>query len=246
MLIPSDVQVELTPQSSHRALAVPIKNLKDEKMNKDSTSRVENVCELRSTSADYKVDEDTVDKGKLAMTHKEDITNDSLGHIRREQVTCPVKKVGSTGFSDINQVTGGPQAVKQNDREESIGGKDMDERLAHPCLKINLGMSNPGNMVKARRRTSGTPSILMAVCRAEKRENKVPCLLQQGQRSQYLLPKQPKACPGTDLKISKDDNSELRVPIPPNEGRGQSQLLPCYWPRITDQELQQISREYPQ
>ncbi|XXG82644.1 hypothetical protein AAC387_Pa10g0548 [Persea americana] len=122
----------------------------------------------------------------------------------------------------------------------------MDERLAHPCLKINLGMSNHGNMVKARRRTSGTSSILMAIYRAERRENKVPCLLQQGQRSQYLLPKQPKACPGTDLKISKDENLELRVPIPPDEGRGQSQLLPCYWSRITDQELQQISREYPQ
>ncbi|XXG82640.1 hypothetical protein AAC387_Pa10g0545 [Persea americana] len=101
----------------------------------------------------------------------------------------------------------------------------MDERLAHPCLKINLGMCDPGNMVKARRRTSGTPSILMAIYRAERRENKVPCLLQQGQRSQYLLPKQPKACPGTDLKISKDKNSDLRVPIPPDEGRGQSQFF---------------------
>uniref|UniRef100_A0A804NS25 Uncharacterized protein n=1 Tax=Zea mays TaxID=4577 RepID=A0A804NS25_MAIZE len=33
----------------------------------------------------------------------------------------------------------------------------------------------------------------------------------------------------------------LRVARPPAEGRGRNQLLPWYWPRITDQELQQIS-----
>jgi hypothetical protein len=38
----------------------------------------------------------------------------------------------------------------------------------------------------------------------------------------------------------------VRVARPPIEGRGRNQLLPRYWPRITDQELQQITaREYP-
>ncbi|XP_048135875.1 B3 domain-containing transcription repressor VAL1-like isoform X2 [Rhodamnia argentea] len=32
-----------------------------------------------------------------------------------------------------------------------------------------------------------------------------------------------------------------QVPRPPAEGRGKNQLLPRYWPRITDQELQQLS-----
>lgn len=32
---------------------------------------------------------------------------------------------------------------------------------------------------------------------------------------------------------------------PRAEGQGRNQLLPRYWPRITDQELQQISGEYP-
>ncbi|MED6122606.1 hypothetical protein PIB30_037097 [Stylosanthes scabra] len=35
--------------------------------------------------------------------------------------------------------------------------------------------------------------------------------------------------------------SQIRVARPPAEGRGRNQLLPRYWPRITDQELQQIS-----
>lgn len=35
-------------------------------------------------------------------------------------------------------------------------------------------------------------------------------------------------------------NSKTRV-----DGRGKHHLLPRYWPRITDEELQQISGEYP-
>lgn len=38
---------------------------------------------------------------------------------------------------------------------------------------------------------------------------------------------------------------QLRVGRPPIEGRGRGQLLPRYWPKITEQELQQISEEYP-
>ena len=43
-----------------------------------------------------------------------------------------------------------------------------------------------------------------------------------------------------------DLQGPLRVARPPGEGRGRNQLLPRYWPRITDQELKQInSGEYP-
>lgn len=43
-----------------------------------------------------------------------------------------------------------------------------------------------------------------------------------------------------------DPQAPLRVARPPGEGRGRNQLLPRYWPRITDQELKQItSGEYP-
>ncbi|KAH7291424.1 hypothetical protein KP509_29G016600 [Ceratopteris richardii] len=47
--------------------------------------------------------------------------------------------------------------------------------------------------------------------------------------------------------LSKLDTSKESVPVPirvarpPVEGRGRNQLLPRYWPRITDQELQQIT-----
>lgn len=46
--------------------------------------------------------------------------------------------------------------------------------------------------------------------------------------------------------LCHDLQGSLRVARPPGEGRGRNQLLPRYWPRITDQELKQInSGEYP-
>lgn len=44
-----------------------------------------------------------------------------------------------------------------------------------------------------------------------------------------------------------DAGSGFRAARLPAEGRGRTQLLPRYWPRITDKELQQISGsgEYP-
>jgi hypothetical protein len=50
---------------------------------------------------------------------------------------------------------------------------------------------------------------------------------------------------GVAFDPMKDGFPHLRVARPPAEGRGRNQLLPRYWPRITDQELQQISGEYP-
>lgn len=68
---------------------------------------------------------------------------------------------------------------------------------------------------------------------------------QHGQKSRHLLPKPPKIGPIIGLEIPKDSAPQIRVARPPGEGRGRSQLLPRYWPRITEQELQQISGEYP-
>jgi hypothetical protein len=54
------------------------------------------------------------------------------------------------------------------------------------------------------------------------------------------------AAAAVTLEPAFDPQAPLRVARPPGEGRGRNQLLPRYWPRITDQELQQItSGEYP-
>ncbi|PWA47429.1 hypothetical protein CTI12_AA499760 [Artemisia annua] len=70
--------------------------------------------------------------------------------------------------------------------------------------------------------------------------NKQFSAFQQGAWSRQILPKVPKTimAQGFDPNAM---NSQIRVARPPVEGRIKNQLLPRYWPRITEQELQQIS-----
>lgn len=45
--------------------------------------------------------------------------------------------------------------------------------------------------------------------------------------------------------VDSSGEAQLRNGRARGDARGRNQLLPRYWPRITDQELQQISGEYP-
>lgn len=68
------------------------------------------------------------------------------------------------------------------------------------------------------------------------------------QRQQQTLIKQAQTQNADHPETPKEilPQTPIRVARPPGEGRGRNQLLPRYWPRITDQELQQItSGEYP-
>ncbi|KAJ0792312.1 putative transcription factor & chromatin remodeling CW-Zn-B3/VAL family [Helianthus annuus] len=68
-------------------------------------------------------------------------------------------------------------------------------------------------------------------------EENIPSFKKE-QKSHQVVPKQ--------LKIRSKSNKGMsfgpdnRVGRPPGEGRGRTQLLPRYWPKITDQELSQI------
>ncbi|CDY29672.1 BnaA04g17550D [Brassica napus] len=50
-----------------------------------------------------------------------------------------------------------------------------------------------------------------------------------------------KSVPGTPSGPGTSKSAQARIGRPPNEGRGRSHLLPRYWPKYTDKELQQIS-----
>ncbi|KAG5404050.1 hypothetical protein IGI04_010169 [Brassica rapa subsp. trilocularis] len=54
-----------------------------------------------------------------------------------------------------------------------------------------------------------------------------------------ILQKPSKSVPGTPPGTSK--SAQARIGRPPVEGRGKGHLLPRYWPKYTDKELQQIS-----
>lgn len=45
--------------------------------------------------------------------------------------------------------------------------------------------------------------------------------------------------------VDSPGETQIRNARPRADARGRNQLLPRYWPRFTDQELQQISGEYP-
>lgn len=97
----------------------------------------------------------------------------------------------------------------------------------HPNLSISLG-----------------PTLMTSPFRDD--TSKTTPIFQLAPRSRQLLPKPANSAP---TSAGMDPNgslvSQIHVARPPPEGRGKTQLLPRYWPRITDQELQQLSGQYP-
>jgi hypothetical protein len=162
-------------------------------------------------------------------------TNGGLGQFRQEEIMHAIGDIG-TGFSNVTQPSiGSPKFSKPNNTSSLLDLRDMHSSLSQPSLSMALGAP------------SGTTNFVTFPDGAVegKEQRKTPSSFQQGQRSRPILPKPSK--PG--LSVSSETNigaaSELRIARPPAEGRGKNQLLPRYWPRITDQELQQLSGEYP-
>ncbi|XP_010252058.1 PREDICTED: B3 domain-containing transcription repressor VAL2-like isoform X2 [Nelumbo nucifera] len=219
----------------------------DEKPYKFGDSPMDIIGEPRSTSVDNKIDAEGVDKVKLIyfgkgvegnglnslLQSQKDETIESLGQIKREQLMPPLGEVGSSSFSNLNLASiGSSQVVKGDNTKETIGVKDVYSSLSQTCLNITLGApSGPSNIALP------IPSAVVE----GREQSKTPSPFQQGPRSRQLLPKPPKASLSGSLEANKDMLPQIRVARPPAEGRGRNQLLPRYWPRITDQELQQIS-----
>ncbi|CAL5353282.1 unnamed protein product [Camellia sinensis] len=158
-------------------------------------------------------------------------TNASIEQIQREEIVFPNGEVRA-GFPDLIRQSVGSSifAIPKNNRP-ILGEKDMYKSLAQPST--SLIFSNPLETPY-----SLLPSLGGAVEGRE--QNKVPPV-KQGKKTCLILPKPPK----TGLTMGSDANrgmvSQTRVLRLPDEGRGCNQLLPRYWPRVTDDELQQIS-----
>ena len=208
-----------------------------------SMSTTNNNSEKQLTPVDNKVDGDNV----TAMNHEQldnsDVRNglkDLLpshnddahgGQIKEEELLPPRGEVGNMSSSNVNQVSiGSSEAAKVDIYKANTGIKDLYESLAQTNLTIALA-SPSGNSNHAV---------------VEDRElGKTISSFQQVSRSRQLLPKPPKSILATGLETNASMVPQIRVARPPAEGRLKNQLLPRYWPRITDQELQLISGEYP-
>ncbi|KAL9462612.1 hypothetical protein AB3S75_000585 [Citrus x aurantiifolia] len=156
----------------------------------------------------------------------------SLGQEKREELRLPFVEVG-TGFSSPTKLSSRSSKFTKPDGSRSmLDVRDMPESLAQPSSSMSLGVpAGCSNFV---------PPFSNGA--ADGRE---PCKahpsFQQGQRSRPILPKPSKTGLTISSETKKSTASQLRIARPPAEGRGKNHLLPRYWPRITDQELQQLS-----
>ncbi|KAB2607231.1 B3 domain-containing transcription repressor VAL1-like [Pyrus ussuriensis x Pyrus communis] len=142
---------------------------------------------------------------------------------KREEVTYPRGEVGP-GFSSISRPSFGSLTFAKPDNGRiMIEVKDMNKPSSDPSLSMTLG--GP----------SATPNFAQPFTGGilERRDQiKTSSSFQQGQKIQPIFPRPLRPPPPVH---------HVRVARPPAEGRGKSQLLPRYWPRITDQELQKLA-----
>lgn len=215
----------------------------DERPNEFGTISVR-TGELQSSTTDNHFDSDDVDKLKLIrlgsgrddsglgqslLTQYND-TNRSLEPTNREGViiTPSAGEMGGSCYLLANKASNGATHVSQPDiLKADIVAKEFDDPHARTDLRMTIGVPL-GKSYPSFRDHSTTPS-----------------LSPHGPKSRHVLHKPPKPALASGYEANAGVVSQIRVARPPAEGRGRNQLLPRYWPRITDQELQQISGEYP-
>ncbi|XP_065031934.1 B3 domain-containing protein Os07g0679700-like isoform X3 [Musa acuminata AAA Group] len=161
----------------------------------------------------------------------------SFGHIKWEQQS---PDIGIASFSNRYQGPVVSSQISQLDEKDFVIDKSISESLAQACLSMSLGNTNQGsNMESCSSAERPLLALPMACSVAEgKDERKSLSFFQQLPRARFLA-KPPKTSNRAFSDASRSALPYMRVARPPAEGR--NQLLPRYWPRITDQELQQIS-----
>ncbi|XP_058209508.1 B3 domain-containing transcription repressor VAL2 isoform X3 [Rhododendron vialii] len=213
----------------------------DEKPKGISMSTTNGDGEMRLTSVDHQVDTSNgeINRKRLEKSEECNALKELLPtHIdfangertKEEEVFPSQAEVGNTSSSNFNQASdGSSESAKVDICRENMGIKDMYGSLAQTNLTIAL--ASP----------SGIPNPFTGVVVEERNLGKTVSSFHQLSRSRHLLPKPHKSALATGLEINSSMGSHIRVARPPAEGRVKNQLLPRYWPRITDQELQLIS-----
>lgn len=151
-----------------------------------------------------------------------------------QEAKCPIREVDAVFSNMMNSSLQSLTFTTLENSRPTWEVKNMHDSPAQPSLSMSLGT------------TSGN-SVLP--CAGEivdgRSEDKPPPSFLQVQRSRPILPKPLKNRFTANIETNKGTISQARIARPPAEGRGKNQLLPRYWPRITDQELEQLSGEYP-
>ncbi|KAG0483517.1 hypothetical protein HPP92_011601 [Vanilla planifolia] len=226
-------------------------------MSELGVSGADGSSELQATSLEHIVNDDVTTKCnviKLArntevigystviLAHGEN-SNGLFGLVKPEQVMLPIGELGRPGCSAQEQghirLT---QNAHQNDSKDALKNNPSN-LLADGYVSMCTGGQNLGKIFDVCS-NAGAQQILLphgSAAGDARDQNKVLSKFQNVQRARHVLPKLPKVNLGVTSDAAKELVPQMRVARPPAEGRGRNQLLPRYWPRITDQELRQIS-----
>ncbi|XP_058211710.1 B3 domain-containing transcription repressor VAL1 isoform X2 [Rhododendron vialii] len=224
-------------RSLETRLIRPIQIPNDDTPNGFSPLTANNISAPRSSFFENTIGSISMDQRKLMKVSKSPDAKE-LTHFPQAQRSeanasvAKIKREEMTGFPEMMQRAAGSSIFAKTENSGSIlGSKDMYESLSRRFLNFPLGtpLDTPNSLLPC-------PSGVVE----GREQNKTPPF-QQGQRTRHILPKPPKAGPAIGSEANNATVSTTRVARPPAEGRGRHQLLPRYWPRITDQELQQIS-----
>ncbi|VAH42199.1 unnamed protein product [Triticum turgidum subsp. durum] len=133
------------------------------------------------------------------------------------------------------------QCTRRDDNRDPTADSTTSESISEAGLSMSLGIANNGNKMEATS-TMERPMVSPTTPFSEGRELATTLSpFQHAQRARHFLTRPSRVAEGAAFDPMRDGFPHLRVARPPAEGRGRNQLLPRYWPRITDQELQQIS-----
>ncbi|KAL8253121.1 hypothetical protein R6Q59_036814 [Mikania micrantha] len=177
-----------------------------------------------------------IDKGRLTQLtesiekHQPTPSTFSLGHqFKQDKTRLPSElSIGIPSNKDIKTLFSNSSSLFDNGRTE-LGFSSFYESKPEPSLTYSLGIP------LATTKSSLDPDSCGPV-----EPEKVPSF-KQCQRSRISFPKLSKSGLSIRSQSNKGIASDNRVARPPAEGRSRNQLLPRYWPKITDQELLQIS-----
>ncbi|KAM6578450.1 hypothetical protein CsatB_030287 [Cannabis sativa] len=155
----------------------------------------------------------------FSQTKRDDMMH-QLGDVGREFSSLTQSSIGSLTFS------------KPNNNKTLLEVKDSHESHLQPSLNMTLGTPS---------RTSSFVLPYTGGAVDGKELSKTPSPSFEPHRSRPILPKPFKSGINASSESNKTVVPHMRIARPPGDGRGKNQLLPRYWPRITDQELEQLS-----
>ncbi|MQL80127.1 hypothetical protein Taro_012547 [Colocasia esculenta] len=193
----------------------------------------------------------------------EDPPDRLTSHLNRAQLdrlntgNCPLGS--SSAFNELHREEGRAVGLPDSNhlveevdptvtREVTVSDTSLKASVGisfRPHLNSVVNMSNPSiakDDPSVRQIGLASPSLPL-------NDSKDPARVSSAQshRQVHSSPLSKQHCPNAHnaSEANGEMQSQVRNGRPRPESRGRNQLLPRYWPRITDQELQQISGEYP-